>query len=66
MTLDTIPDLIFDRILNLIVYIILAILVKTLATMIALHFQMTTDCGSHALSMTLLVMMIFPTLGFPF
>ena len=35
--------------------------------MIALHFQMTTDCGARALSMMLLVMMmmvmIFPNLG---
>ena len=40
-----------------------------IATVIASHFQVTTDCGARALSMMLLVMkmmMIFPTLGFPF
>ena len=37
-----------------------------MATMIALHFQITVDCGARALSMMLLMMMISPTRGFPF
>ena len=47
MTLDTIPDFIFDMImdptLNLIVIYNLSILVKTMATMIALYFHITMD-----------------------